>query len=137
MPSAIFHRHRGIRELTSLSSGDHCRSHDKAANAKLSASLSSGLPSVSESPKGLLRDCVVIFDGPLGVTSGATNGWCPQGGVAHTEHAELGGQSVQIEANAVEVGIGGASGQRGGDCVLRGCVLLSQRSHDPRHAGAL
>lgn len=65
----------------------------------------------------------MVVDSPPGVASGTANGGCPKGGVAHTEHQKLGGQAIQVEADAVEVGVGGASGQGRSHRILRGCIL--------------
>ena len=58
----------------------------------------------------MLSDGMVVLNGPSGVASGTAYGWLAKGGVAHTEHAKLGRQAIQIQADAVEVGIGGATG---------------------------
>ena len=60
----------------------------------------------------MLSDGMVVLDGPFGVASGTANGWCPERGVTDTQHAKLSWQSIQIQADAVEVGIGGAAGER-------------------------
>jgi len=64
---------------------------------------------------------VVVLDGPFGVSGGTANGWCPKRGVAHTEHPKLGRQTIKIQADAVEVGTGGASGQGRSHSILCGC----------------
>ena len=71
----------------------------------------------------MLSDGMVVLDSPLGVAGGTPNGRFAERGVTHTEHPKLGGQAIQVQANAVKVGIGGASRQRRSDCVLRSCVL--------------
>jgi hypothetical protein len=47
----------------------------------------------------------MVVDGPLGIASGAANGWLAESGVADAEYAELSGQAIKVQANAVEVGI--------------------------------
>ena len=69
-----------------------------------------------------LGNRVMVLHGPLGVASGTANGWLTKAGVTDTEYPKLGGQAIQIQADAVEVGIGGAASQRGGDRVLRGRI---------------
>src|SRR5579864_5892271 len=59
------------------------------------------------------RDRGVVVDCPLGITRGAANAWRSEGGVAHTQHAKFGGEAAQVQADAVEVGIGGTPRQRG------------------------
>ena len=71
----------------------------------------------------MLSDGMVVLHGPLGVASGAANGWRPQRGILHTQYSKLGWQAIQIQANAVEVGIGSASGQGRSHRVLRGCIF--------------
>jgi hypothetical protein len=53
----------------------------------------------------VLRDRVVVLGGPFGVASGTAYGWLAKSSVAHTEHAKLSRQAIQIQADAVEVGI--------------------------------
>jgi hypothetical protein len=77
-------------------------------------------PSVTAQCRPSLGNSVVVLDGPLSVTSGTPNGGIAEGGVTHTQNSKLGRQAIQIHANAVEVGIGGAASQRGGDRILRG-----------------
>ena len=73
-----------------------------------------------------LRDGVVIFYRPADITGGTANGWLAKGRIPHTQHAELGGQAIQVQADAVEVGIGGASGQSRSHCILC-CGILRHR----------
>ena len=54
----------------------------------------------------------MVLHGPLRVPSGVANGWRPEGGVADAEHAELRGQAIQVQADAVEIGIRGTPRQR-------------------------
>jgi len=82
--------------------------------------------SESNSRNDGLRNRLVVLDGPLGVPSSAANGWLAEGGVVHTRHSELGRQAIQVQADAVEVGIGGAAGQGRSHRVLRGCVLWDE-----------
>ena len=58
----------------------------------------------------MLSDGVMVLHGPLGVARGTAYGWLPKGRVAHAQHPKLSGQAIQIQADAVEVGIGGATG---------------------------
>jgi len=71
----------------------------------------------------MLSDGMVVLNGPFRVASGTAYGWLAKGGVAHTQHARLSWQPIQIQADAVKVSIGSASGQRGSHRVLRGCIL--------------
>lgn len=57
------------------------------------------------------RDHVVVFYSPLHEARGSANGRLAEGGVSDAEHAELSGQAIQVQADAVEVGIGGTPGQ--------------------------
>ena len=59
-----------------------------------------------------LGNGVMVIHGPLGVTSRASDGWHPECSIPHAQHSKLGGQAIQVQANAVKVGIGGASRQR-------------------------
>ena len=45
------------------------------------------------------------------MAGGTADGWLTKGGVAHTEPSKPGWQAIQIKANAVKVGVGGAAGQ--------------------------
>ena len=60
---------------------------------------------------------------PLGVPSGTANAGRPKRGVTHAQHSKLGRQAVQVQADTVEVGIGGTPRQRGSDGILGGSVL--------------
>ena len=53
---------------------------------------------------------VVVLDRESDITSGTANSRLSEGGVADAEHTELSGQAIQVQADAVEVRIGGASG---------------------------
>ncbi len=44
----------------------------------------------------------MILDSPFGVAGGTANGWLAKGGVTHTEHPKLGGQAIQVKADAVD-----------------------------------
>ena len=70
-----------------------------------------------------LRYGVVVVDCPLGITRGTANGWRSECGVADAEHAELGGQPIQIQADPVEVRVGGAPRECGSDRILCRGVL--------------
>ena len=69
----------------------------------------------------------MVLYGPLHVARGRADGWFAEGGVAHAEHAELSGQAIQVQADAVKVGIGGASSQGRSHCILR-CGILRHGS---------
>ena len=56
---------------------------------------------------------------PLHETCGSGNGRLAEGGVADAEHAELGGQAIQVQADAVEIVIGGTSSKRRSHRILR------------------
>jgi len=60
----------------------------------------------------------VVLDGPLGVTGGVLDALVPEGGIAHAQDAKLGGHAIEIEADAVEIRVGGAMGEGRRDCVL-------------------
>ena len=71
----------------------------------------------------LLRDCVVVLDSELDEASSRADGRIAKGGVAGAQHPKLGWQTVQVQADTVEVHVRGASRQRRGHCILRGCVF--------------
>jgi len=54
---------------------------------------------------------VMVLDRESDITGGTANSRLSEGGVAHTQHAKLGGQATQVQADAVKVGIEGASRQ--------------------------
>lgn len=70
-----------------------------------------------------LCDRMVVFNGPLRVASGTSNGGVAKSGVAHGQHPKLGRHAVQVQADSVEVGISGASRQRRGHGVLSGSIF--------------
>ena len=52
----------------------------------------------------------MILHCPFCVASCITNRRLAERGVAHTQHSELRWQAVQVQADAVKVGVGGAAG---------------------------
>ena len=50
-------------------------------------------------------------DGEFHEAGGRPDRRLAKGGVADAQHAELSWQAIQVQANAVEVGIGGAAGE--------------------------
>jgi len=87
----------------------------------------------------VLRNRVVVLDGPFGVARGTPDRWLANGGVTDTQHAKLSWQAIQIPANAVEVGVGSASGQGRNHRILRGCIFrrrfLSWNQQDSTDVG--
>ena len=84
-----------------------------------------GLLSWKPQPAGCwVRPCaklsknVMVLDRESDITSGTANSHLSKGGVADAEHTELSGQAIQVQTDTVEVGIGSASSQCGGDGVL-------------------
>ena len=68
----------------------------------------------------------MVLDGPLHEARGRADGRLAEGGVAHTQHAKFGGQAIQVQADAVEVGIGGTPGQCRSHRILRGGILRNR-----------
>jgi len=66
---------------------------------------------------------VVILYGEFHEAGGRPDSRLAKGGVADAQHAELSWQAIQVQANAVEVGIGGAASQCRRDRILR-CGIL-------------
>ena len=58
----------------------------------------------------VLRDRMVVLNGKSNVPCGRANGRLAKGRVAHAKHTKLGREAIQVQADAVEVRIGGAPG---------------------------
>src|SRR5690242_5383203 len=69
------------------------------------------------------RDRAKRWCGDSPMSSGTANGWLAEGGVTHAKDSKLGRQAIQVQADAVEVDIGGASGKCESDRILCRCVL--------------
>ena len=54
----------------------------------------------------------------LVVSGGALDLLIAEDGIARTQHAKLGGHGGEIQADAVEIRVGGAMSEGGRDCVL-------------------
>ena len=61
----------------------------------------------------------MILNGPPGVSRGVLDALVPEGGVAHAQYPELRCHPIQIQADPIEIGVGGAVRQSRGDRILR------------------
>ena len=59
----------------------------------------------------MLSDGIVVLSGPLGVARGTPNRGLAECRVTDTQHSKLGRQAIQVQADAVEIGIGSAAGE--------------------------
>jgi len=54
---------------------------------------------------------VVVLNGPLGVTAGVFDLRIAQAGIAHTQNAKLGAHAIEVQADTIEIRVGGAMGE--------------------------
>ena len=54
---------------------------------------------------------MVILNGPLRVAGCVLDLLVAEGGIAHAQHAKLGGHAIEIQANPVEIRVGGTVGE--------------------------
>jgi hypothetical protein len=60
---------------------------------------------------GLCQD-VMVLNCPLRIAGCVLDLLVAEGGIAHTQHAKLGRHAIEIQADAVEIRVGGAMGER-------------------------
>jgi len=65
----------------------------------------------------------MVFNGEFDEASRGADGGLAKGCVADTQHPKLGGQAIEVQADAVKVSIGGAVCQRRSDRILRSRIL--------------
>lgn len=83
-------------------------------------------PALTAHCRPSLGNGVMVLHGPLRVPSRVAKGWRPQRGIPHTQNSKLCGHAIQVQADPVEVSVGGASGEGRSHSVLRGSIFRNR-----------